>query len=127
MTRPRTRFAVGVLAAALTAACSSTTPQSSGEVTATGEASSQTAALEMTSSNRFSPDTVRSRIGTVTLVLANTGLVPHNLEFTETSLGKTGSVAGKTTSRLTVVFDKPGTFAFVCTFHSGMTGKVVVS
>jgi plastocyanin len=116
-------------AAVLLAGCGggSTSVKDNGAVTTTGAADAQTATVGMTDQLKFVPNTVNAKVGTVTLDVKNEGQVPHNLHFDESSLGKTGTVDGKTTAKLKVVFDKAGTFTFVCTFHSGMTGKVVVS
>lgn len=100
---------------------------SAAAVTTTGSADAQKATVGMTDELKFAPDTVNAKVGTVTLDVANQGQVPHNLVFDEEALGKTGTVSGKESEDLKVVFDKAGTFTFVCTFHSGMDGKVVVS
>lgn len=63
----------------------------------------------------------------MTFAVKNLGNVPHNLTFDDASLGKTGTVDGGASEQLKVVFPKAGTYPFVCTFHSGMDGKVVVS
>ena len=99
----------------------------SSAVTTTGSADAQTATVDMTDKLTFAPDTVNAKVGTVTLDVANVGAIPHNLHFDEASLGKTSTVDGKKDEKLKVTFDKAGTFTFVCTFHPGMTGKVVVS
>lgn len=96
-------------------------------VTTTGAADAQTATVGMNDKLAFDPTTVQARVGTVTLDVENEGRVPHNLVFDDEALGKTGTVSGGDTEPLKVVFDKAGTFTFVCTFHSGMDGKVVVS
>ena len=102
-------------------------PASSGSVATTGDAGDQTATVDMNDALEFDPTTVEARVGTVVLDVKNVGKVPHNLVFDEEALGKTGTISGGESEPLKVVFDKTGTFTFVCTFHSGMTGKVVVS
>ena len=77
-------------------------------------------------SSFFCPSISRT-CGTVSLTVQNSGNVPHDLEFSDSSLGKTPTVDGKTSQKLKVTFTKSGTYAFVCTFHTGMAGKVVVS
>ncbi|MCW2499868.1 MAG: Cupredoxin-like domain [Frankiales bacterium] len=98
-----------------------------GTVSTTGAAGAQTATVDMTDTLVFKPNIINAKVGTVTLLAKNVGLIPHNLVFDDSALGKTGTIDGKKSEPLKVVFDKAGTFTFVCTFHSGMTGKVVVS
>jgi len=118
-----------VAIAVLLVGCSSgsTKAKDNGAVTTTGAAGAQTAAVDVTDSLTFSPNTVNAKVGTVTLSVTNTGGTPHNLTFDDSALGKTNTIAGKESVPLKVVFDKAGTFTFRCTFHAGMTGKVVVS
>ncbi|MCW2601659.1 MAG: blue (type 1) copper domain protein [Frankiales bacterium] len=99
----------------------------SGSATTGGAPGAQTVTVTMRDSLSFSPGTVNAKVGTLTLNVSNTGLVPHNLVFADAALGRTKTVNGKESVPLRVVFDKPGTFTFMCTFHSGMVGKVVVS
>jgi plastocyanin len=97
-----------------------------GSATTTGSADAQTVTIEMRDDLKFHPSTVQARIGTVTLHLDNVGQVPHDFAFGEQSLGKTGSIDGKSQQDLKVTFDKAGSFSFVCTIHPHMSGKVVV-
>jgi plastocyanin len=98
-----------------------------GSVTAAGAPEAQTATVMMLDTLSFSPNTVNAKVGTLTLTASNSGLVPHNLVFDDSFLGKTGTVDGKQSMSLKLVVAKAGTFTFKCTFHSGMSGKVVVS
>lgn len=114
----------------LTAACSSgssAASKDSGSVTAAGAAGAQTATVGMTDSLAFAPATVKAKVGTLTLSAKNEGNTPHNLTFDDPALGKTGTISGKETKDVVVTFDKAGTFAFTCTFHEGMNGKVIVT
>ena len=118
------------MAAVLLAGCSSdddAKDTSTDSVTTTGASNAQTATVGMNDKLRFDPTTVNARVGTVTLDVKNEGGVPHNLTFDEAALGKTGTVNGHASEPLKVVFTKSGTYSFVCTFHPGMTGKVLVS
>ncbi len=116
------------LAVVLLAGCSSgTTTQAATEVTAAGSADAQTATVGMTDKLTFTPNVVNAKLGTLTLTATNEGNTPHNVSFDESSLGKTPTVSGKGSKELKLVFAKAGTFTFVCTFHEGMTGKVVVT
>lgn len=126
------RLPVLVLIPLLLAACGSGGTSDRGDEagasgTTTGAADAQAVTVGMTDSLTFNPSTVEARVGTVALTVTNLGNIPHNLEFDDKALGKTGTVDGKATEPLKVVFSKAGTFTFVCTFHGGMTGKVVVS
>lgn len=122
------RLATLALVPLLVVGCSSgSKAKDTGSVSTTGDAGAQTATVDMTEQLRFVPSTIKAKVGTVTLTVDNIGQVPHNLEFDDSALGKTKTVAGKTTAALRVAFDKAGTFTFTCTFHPGMIGKVVVS
>ena len=116
-----------LLAVLLLAACSGGSSSGTGLVTTTGSPDAQTATVEMHNDLKFHPSTVDARVGTVTLDVRNTETVPHDLVFDDAKLGKTRTVDGKSDEKLTVTFDKAGTYRFTCTFHSGMDGKVVVS
>ena len=98
-----------------------------GTVMAAGDPSAQTASLDMKDDLTFTPNVVNAKVGTLNLAVANAGRVPHNLVFDDPGLGKTDTVRGHATATLTVKLTKAGTFRFVCTFHSGMDGQVVVS
>jgi plastocyanin len=122
------RILTAAVVAVLLVGCSgSTQVKDNGSVTAAGAPEAQTATVTMQDSLSFSPNTVNAKVGTLTLTVSNTGLVPHNLVFDDALLGKTNTVDGKQSTPLKVVFAKAGTFTFKCTFHSRMTGKVVVS
>lgn len=121
------RLATLALVPLLLVACGSGNAKSTGMVSAAGAPGAQTVTIRMTDQLTFSPDTVKAKVGALTMTVVNTGLVPHDLEFKDRALGGTPTVNGKKTATLKVVFDKAGTYAFVCTFHPGMTGKVLVS
>jgi plastocyanin len=124
-----TRLATCSLALLLAVGCSggSSSDEDGGAVTTTGTADAQTATVDMNDKLQFVPTTVNAKVGSVTLDVVNVGMVPHNLHFDDDALGKTGTIDGKADEKLTVTFSQAGTFTFVCTFHPGMTGKVVVS
>ncbi|MDP9181671.1 MAG: cupredoxin domain-containing protein [Actinomycetota bacterium] len=98
-----------------------------GTVTAEGAPDAQRVSLDMTDSLTFVPNVIDAKAGSLTMTVKNAGDVPHNLVFDDSSLGKTGTVKGRGTATLTVRLAKAGTYRFVCTFHSGMDGKVVVT
>lgn len=76
---------------------------------------------------RFDPGVVTATTGTLTLTHRNGSEVPHNLVFSDTSLGAIDTVKGGQEKSITLTFAEPGTYDFVCTFHSGQVGEVVVS
>ena len=100
---------------------------SSSTVTTEGAPDAQTATIAMNDKLNFAPTELAAKVGTVTFAVKNLGQVPHNLHFDDKALGKTDTVDGGESEPLKVVFTKAGTYTFVCTFHSGMDGKVVVS
>jgi plastocyanin len=95
-------------------------------VATTGSADAQTISVDTSDALKFDPRSIAAQVGTVTFTVSNSGVVPHNLVF-DGDLGKTGTINGKESQPLKVRFDKAGTFRFVCTFHSSMTGSVKVS
>lgn len=96
-------------------------------VAAIGAGADQTVTIDMNDKNAFVPTTVTAGVGTLTIEVKNVGRIPHNLVFDQQGLGKTKTIAGDKNELLAVTFDKAGTYTFVCTFHPGMDGKVVVS
>ncbi len=119
----------GALAAlALLGACSThaSSGRNVGAVTASGPPSAQQATVDMNDRLTFRPGTVKAVVGSLALTADNVGKIPHNLVFKDTALGRTSTVQGGTTATLHLVLTRPGTYQFVCTFHPGMEGKVVV-
>ncbi len=99
----------------------------SASLSTTGDAAAQTATIGMNDKLQFDPNTLQAKVGTVAFDVKNLGRVPHNLHFDDAALGRTGTISGGESETLKVTFAKAGTFTFVCTFHSGMDGKVIVS
>lgn len=71
----------------------------------------------------FSPNEMTVKTGTkVTWTnMDNTG---HDVKASDESWGSDTLNNGQSFSK---VFDKEGTFSYVCSFHSGMTGKIIVT
>lgn len=96
----------------------------------TGAGSVQSLTIRVTDGLRFEPSALTVHPGRVRLTLVDTGAYPHNIAFA--SLGRTSrSVSGspgeqRTTLDLTL--NRPGTYRFVCTYHSsaGMAGVLRV-
>ncbi len=99
----------------------------SATTTASGPASGQSVQVDGTNALTFAPSLVQAKVGALALTFANTGQVPHNLVFDDSALGRTATVDGGSKQVLTLTLSKAGTYAFQCTFHPGMTGKLVVS
>lgn len=95
-------------------------------VAAAGPADAQTITIDSTDRNDFVPAVVAALPGTLTITLGNSGQSLHNLVFDDDALPVIGTVAGGKQLSTTYTFTAPGTYSFVCTFHSGMEGKVVV-
>jgi plastocyanin len=72
--------------------------------------------------NRFTPPAVQVPAGTTVTWAFEDGLVPHDV----TGDGwRSGDPQRKGTFAHT--FDRPGTYAYRCTVHDGMNGRVVVT
>jgi plastocyanin len=96
-------------------------------VDATGPADAQTATVVSNDRLKFDPGIVNAKVGTLELSHRNSGSIPHNLVFDDTSLGAIDTVTGGQTKKITLTFAEPGEYDFVCTFHRGQDGKVVVT
>ncbi len=98
-----------------------------GTVQAEGPADAQTATVVSVDGLMYDPGTVEAVVGTLELTHRNASDVPHNLTFDDASLGAIDTVTGGQSKTITLTFSEPGTYVFVCTFHSGQVGQVVVS
>lgn len=122
--------------ASLVTACSggSSAGSGSGSVpspSSTAANSAHEITIDATDQFRFMPATATVSTGTVTIHLHDTGTYPHNISFpslhkTSKSVGD-GITAAKDTT-FTVTFNKPGSYRFICTYHSdaGMVGVLNV-
>ena len=71
----------------------------------------------------FSPGAIRVAAG-ATVQFTNNDGIAHNVTFTSTTItGATDFAAG---TRSVVMPATPGTYAYHCTIHPGMTGSVLV-
>ncbi len=129
--RPCSAALLAVLTALALTACGGSS--SSGDardeagVAATGPPDAQTITIDSTDKLEFVPAVVAARVGTLTITLGNSGQNSHNLVFDDSSLPAIGTVTGGKQLSTTYTFTAPGTYTFVCTFHDGMDGQVVVS
>ena len=96
-------------------------------VSAEGPPDRQTATLVGTEELDFEPAGIEAQKGSLTLTLRTDDGPPHNLVFADESLPDIGSVSEGREESQTYVFTAAGTYDFVCTFHPGMNGQVVVS
>lgn len=124
------RTAPMLLAALALVACgggSSSDRAATTTVQAEGPADRQTATVVSNDELQYDPGIVEAKVGTLVLTHRNGGRIPHNLVFDDDSLGRIDTVSGGQEKSLTLTFSVPGTYDFVCTFHSGQDGRVVVS
>jgi plastocyanin len=96
-------------------------------VQASGPPEAQEATVVSNDRFRYDPGVVQARVGTLTLTHRNGGQVPHDLVFEDDELGAIDTVTAGQAKSIELTFSTPGEYDFVCTFHSGQTGKVVVS
>ena len=116
---------MGLLAAA---GCTSS-PGSTGKTPAA--ATDRTPTVTGTDAFRFTPSRITVPAGDVTLRLLASGSYPHNISVPSLHLtsATVGTAPGSPrTAELRLHDLRPGTYRFVCTFHSqaGMTGELVV-
>jgi plastocyanin len=72
--------------------------------------------------NRFSPAAIQVPAGTEVTWAFKDGLVPHNV------VGEGwGSEEPQRSGTFRHSFEQPGTYAYECTLHPGMTGRVAVT
>ncbi|HEX9085772.1 MAG TPA: plastocyanin/azurin family copper-binding protein [Gemmatimonadaceae bacterium] len=71
----------------------------------------------------FSPSAIQVAPG-ATVQFTNNDGIAHNVTFSDGSI--TGATDFSTGSRSVVLPVAPGTYAFHCTIHPGMTGSVLV-
>ena len=84
----------------------------------------QTATVQATLSQQFTPKQVDILAGgTVTWQFST---LTHNVTFSGTANGTPQNIPDATSTNVTRTFTAAGTFAYQCTIHPGMTGTVVV-
>lgn len=97
-----------------------------GRAAASGPADAQEVTVVGTPGLAFAPNQLTAVPGTLTLSLEVEDGPPHNLVFGDTSLAKIGSVSAGQRKTASYTFTGAGTYDFVCTFHPGMEGRLVV-
>ena len=72
--------------------------------------------------NRFTPAAIQVPAGTEVTWRFDDGFVPHDVKADGFSSGDP-----QRKGTFTHTFDRPGTYAYRCTLHDGMDGRVVVT
>ncbi len=99
-----------------------TSATSTAAITVTGPTSAALAAAVGTTSNTFTVPSVTIAVGgTVTWTI---GAVPHNVNFASSTAPQ--SIGTTSNTSVARTFPTVGTFPYVCTLHTGMTGTVIV-
>lgn len=125
------RWVAGVAFVALIAGCGGDAGQSGTQPPGASETASTldgVQVLEVSAGNdlKFTTTSLYAHTGVVKIVFKVTGSVPHNLAFKDGSQASTGTVHDDTTS-ITVRFDQPGVYNFLCTIHPYMKGTLTIS
>jgi len=71
---------------------------------------------------QFTPDSLSVAAGT-TVTWTWGGYATHNVTFSDAGVGNSGDMVSGSFQQ---TFDTAGVFAYHCTHHAGMTGKIVV-
>lgn len=127
---PRPTLLIALLAAGALVACGggeSAPDDAAAPAVAQGSADAQTATVVGTPTLAYEPAVVAAQPGALTLTLRTVDGPPHNLVFDDDSLPSIGTVGAGEQLAVTYTLTDPGTYGFVCTFHPGMDGEVVVS
>jgi plastocyanin len=132
--RVRRRF-LGLGAAALIIAAIGALAFAFGPWSGSGEAEETLPSLPLSiGDNFFQPDTLRLQAGQkYRLEIRNQGIATHDVWMAgsdnKTSTGddiRTDPIPGGGAASAKIKYDTPGTYYFVCTFHAGQGGKLLV-
>jgi plastocyanin len=106
-------------------ACSSASPVvSSGTVASkTGNTSSSDVVNVEMKGFAFNPQELTIKVGTK-VTWTNMDSAGHDVKAADGSWGSDTLANGQSFSK---VFDKEGTYPYVCTFHSGMKGTIIIT
>ncbi|MGI8562911.1 MAG: cupredoxin domain-containing protein [Candidatus Dormibacter sp.] len=72
----------------------------------------------------FKPASTNIKVGETVVWINHSGNI-HNVTFDDKSLGNSSTMSAN--ESFSKKFDKPGTYHYVCTFHPGMEGTIVVT
>jgi amicyanin len=103
------------------AACGSSSGSGS-TTTTTGAPATGSASVDI-KNFEYLPPTVAVKTGTV-VTWTNSDAAPHTVTAEDKSFDSGGMSKDQTYKH---TFDKPGTFKYICTYHSNMHGTVVVT
>ena len=117
---------LAVLAAGALAACGGGGQEQAAVVPATGPPDAQVVTVFGTDGLDFEPAAVSARPGALTLTLENKGGTPHDLVFADKALPSISAVSGGQRKAARYTFTAAGTYDFVCSYHPGMDGQVVI-
>ncbi len=118
-------LSIFLVLAVILAACSTGAPAASSAVVESKPASASggdSVNVEM-KGFAFSPQELTVKVGTK-VTWTNMDSASHDVKAADGSWGSDSLANGQTFS---MVFDKEGTFAYVCTFHPNMTGTIIVT
>ncbi len=130
--RRRAALAVLMLAGLAFAGCSvSSQPGESQDASASPATPEAGTIAVATYDYYFQPNNIVIPAGQeITIVVRNEGRAAHNLLIVggdaQGRTFKSDTVRAGREDRLTVMFDSPGTYRFVCDFHPNMTGQITV-
>src|SRR6266511_4003033 len=122
-------------AAAMAVTVAAATAFAFGPWSGSGEAEETLPSVALTiGDNYFQPDTLRIQAGTKYRVdLRNEGLATHDVWFAgndnQSSTGddvRSEPISGGGAATVKIKYDDPGTYYFVCTFHAGQGGTLLV-
>jgi plastocyanin len=129
------RRVLGFGAAALTVAAVAALAFAFAPWSGSGEAEEDLPSVALTiGDNFFRPETVRIKAGQKYRVeLTNEGLATHDVWFAgNDNQSSTGDdirgkpISGGGSASVKIEYDNPGTYYFVCTFHAGQGGTLLV-
>jgi plastocyanin len=106
------------------AACSSAAPAATVAESKPASAAPASGSVNIEMSGfAFNPKELTVKAGT-TVTWTNKDSAGHDVKAADGSWGSDTLTNGQTFSK---VFDKEGTYAYVCTFHAKMTGTIIVT
>lgn len=107
----------------VTGAFNGVTKSATSAITVNGALPSSVAVTANDGNNTFTPkDVAIAKGGTVTWTFS---AVTHNVDFQGAS-GAPGGIGNTSNTSIARTFNNSGSFGYVCTLHSGMTGTVLV-
>ncbi|MCC6928974.1 MAG: Ig-like domain-containing protein [Gemmatimonadaceae bacterium] len=116
-------ISAGTATITVTGALNGVTKSTTSAITVNGALPSAVAVTANDGNNTFTPkDVALAKGGTVTWTFSS---VVHNVDFQGTS-GAPSGIGNTSNTSVARTFNNSGSFAYVCTLHSGMSGTVVV-